>query len=133
MNDLVMREIMNGTMFVLASLLAMTMGFRLWQRIGTPQWHEEGTQAVIAIFIFMIAEVIRSGWVWIALTCQNAHGRGGCSIILSSYEVLAIATAFAVIGKTCCIRVFSPHHWRPWSWVGAGVAAVTIPLVVHFT
>jgi cellobiose-specific phosphotransferase system component IIC len=131
-NDLVAREIMNGTMFVLAMLLTIAMAYRLAERVGTPRWHEEGTQAIIAVFVFMLAEDIRAGFIWVLLACQNDHGRAACTGIISSYEILFVATALAIVGKTCCIRIFSPQGWRPWSWAGAGLCAVAIPIAVHF-
>lgn len=131
-NDLFVREFMSGTLFLLGLFLVVAMGFRLWQRVGQPGWRlDDGTTAVVALFFFMIGESMRSGWIWLLLACQNEYGRARCQSISSSYEFLVVASAFAIVGATCCIRVFSPPHLRSWAWLGAGALAIALPIAVH--
>lgn len=123
---------MNGMLFMLGMFLVVAMGFRLWQRVREPDWYDDaGTQAVIALFVFLIGESIRSGWIWALLICQNEYGRPACLHIASSYELLLVASSFTIVGAVCCIRVFSPPSWCPWSWLAAGALAIGVPTVIH--
>lgn len=133
MNDLIVREIMNGMLFMLGLFLVGAMGFRLLQRVkhDNDWYHDETTQAIIALFFFLIGENIRSGWIWALLICQNEYGRSACLKIASSYELLLVASAFAIVGAVCCIRVFSPPAFNPWTWLAAGALALLVPLGVH--
>ena len=132
MSDLIVREIMSGTLFLLGMFLVGAMGFRLLQRVREPRWYsDETTQAVIALFVFLIGENIRSGWIWALLVCQNEYGRPACLHIASSYELLLVASTFAIVGAVCCIRVFSPPSGCPWTWLGAGALALLVPIGIH--
>lgn len=132
LNDLVVREIMNGMLFLLGACLCVAMGMRLLRRMKEDGWYDdEGTQATIALFVFLVGDGIRSAWIWALLSCQNEFGRSGCISITNSYLILISASAFAIVGATCCIRVFTPAGWRPWTWVGAGICSVVIPLTLY--
>ena len=85
----------------------------------------------IALFVFLIGENIRSGWIWALLVCQNEYGRPACLHIASSYELLLVASTFAIVGAVCCIRVFSPPSGCPWTWLGAGALALLVPIGIH--
>lgn len=133
MNDLIVREIMNGMLFMLGLFLTVAMGVRLVQKLREPNWRADpAMQAIVALFVFLIGDAcLRSGWIWVMLSCQNEYGRAACNGIAESYEVLLVASVLAIVGATCCIRVFSPPSWCPWTWLAAGALAIAIPIGVH--
>lgn len=133
MNDLIAREIVNGMWFVLSALMAAAFGlYVVRSKIGTawPDWYNQlGVQAAIALFVFTFGSMMRAGWIWLLLSCQNENR--SCAGIENAYAIMFIASAFAVVGGVCCIRIFTPAYWSPWSWLAAGFVAVAIPVIVH--
>jgi hypothetical protein len=154
MNDVVVRELMNGTLFVLDIEMVLTFGIYLVRRViedfcayragtsppmysatspapfGILGWYKRpGSQAAIALTIHLVGAAVRAGWIWWLLHCQNAGT--DCAYIQSSSWILVVATLLAMIGGLCCIRVFSPPNWRPWSWIGAGIIALSIPTAIY--
>lgn len=130
--DSIMREIMNGCWFILSLALTVTFAFRVYVRIteNPASWrNNEGVGAAIALFVFFLGSSARSLWIWLLLNCQNDEK--DCAWIQSSYEFLVVATALAIIGATCCVRVFSPPRWRPWGWISVAVVALVIPMIVY--
>lgn len=131
MNDLIAREIVNGTWFVLSALMVIAFGVYIMKAIKERAgWYDDrGTQAAIALLCFTIGGSLRSGWIWLLLSCENDNGV--CSAVRDAYWIMFVASAFAIVGGVCSIRIFTPEHWRPWSWLGAGVLAVAVPIIVH--
>lgn len=154
MNDMVVREVMNGILFVLDVELVLTFVTYLSRRIiadigsyragqdvptyseespepyGVLGWYERpGSKAAIALTIYFAGATMRAGWIWWLLHCENAGG--SCFSIRGNSWVMLVATALAMTGGLCCIRVFSPPHWHPWSWLAAGVVAVAIPFLTY--
>lgn len=131
MSNLVVREVMNGTWFILTLCLTLAFVLRIACRMASDaNWYGDvGCQAAIALLVHFVGSVMRSGWIWLLLHCQNAARE--CSAIENNYDVLIVASAFAVIGTLCCIRVFSPVRLRPWTWMLAGAAAIAIPVGVY--
>lgn len=39
------------------------------------------------------------------------------------YQIPSVGLFLAVLGMSCCIRVFSPVHWGNWGWVMTFLAA----------
>jgi hypothetical protein len=96
-------------------------------------WYERaGTKAAIALMVHLLGTTIRAGWLWWLLSCQRQHGYSDCAHVTETWGVLFFATLLALIGGLCVIRIFSPPPWRPWSWMGAGVSALTLPVVHYF-
>lgn len=131
--DFIVRELMNGTWFLLGVFLIVAMAYRLRERTKKPDWYNDpGVQALIALLVYFVGSITRSAWIWAALTCTNIYGRQSCEWITARYQPLIVASVLAVVGATCCIRIFSPPSWRPWSWIGAGVLAIAVPVFVHW-
>lgn len=146
MEDEVVREIMNGMWFILSVEVWLCLIYYISHRImrarvigqeyiiedSTYWYHDSATQLAIALMVYMTGSGIRAGWVWGLLECQNEIGRKGCEFIATSVWVLFVASAFAIVGGLCTIRVLVPFL-RPWGWLAAGVLAVAVPLIVHMT
>lgn len=133
MSEVVVREIANGIWFLLGAFLIVAFGIRIWQRFQVPGWYkDEGTQLLIALFVYFCGSIIRSGWIWGVLVCSNDRGRDDCAVIIQRYDVLLLASVLALVGLVCCIRILTPPHWQPWPWIVSGVLAVAIPVGVHW-
>ena len=131
LNDVIVREIMNGTWFLLSVMMVVTFAVYLLDRkMRGGDWYQRpGSQAAIALSIFLSGSAIRAGWIWWLLHCHN--NRLDCTAYQKSWGILIIGTILVVVGGLCCVRVFSPVSWRPWSWIVAGIISVAAPVFVY--
>jgi hypothetical protein len=139
MDDLIVREITNGTWFLLnLALLAVFANYLLcrWQQSGVltlfrnvANDQDIGTAAAIALFVYFMGAATRAGWVWVVLFQQNL----GVDIVNFENQpvFLMIAVATGITGSLCCMRVFSQSRWGNWAWIVSGILAVAIPLAAH--
>lgn len=133
MNDLVVREMMNGTWFILSLALMIVFVSRVVQHRSAhgPGWYwQQNSQAAIALSVFFAGSVVRAAWIWALLSCQAGY-LTDCSVVRSSGWAGVLASALAVTGCLCCIRVFTPVRLNPWLWISIGIVAVIVPVVVH--
>lgn len=130
---LIIREIMNGMWFVLSlALLFAYVTYALTRLRGGDAYRSAAIQAAVALAVFMLGSSVRSGFIWLLLSAQNAHNQWLVKAISDRYEILFYATLFMTVGALCCFRVFTPARWSPFSWLFVGTLGVTIPLMVHF-
>lgn len=147
MDDLLLRELMNGMWFVLSVEVIFALTVYVINRALTPQepdksifvvsvpWYRElGVQLAIAWLTYMSGSALRAGWIWALLECQNREGIDQCGHISKNVELLYAACFLAIVGGVCTIRILLPQHWRPWSYVIPAALALAIPTtlaVVH--
>lgn len=143
-NDILVRELMNGMWFVLSIEVLIALTFYVVKRaahepepaqniwIDPEVWYREpGTQMAIAWLTYMAGSAIRAGWIWVLLECQNRIGIQNCGYIIQTVWVLMIASVLAIIGGVCIIRLMMPQRWRPWSYLVPAVMAIIIPVTYH--
>lgn len=131
-----LREFWNGAWFILCFVMLVMIGAFVVRRFLTPTWKirpgwydELGTQTAIALFVFISGSALRAGWIWLLLNCQNEGD--DCTAIVSRVWMMDVAGVIAIVGGLCTIRVMSPREWLPWSWLGAGLVAVVVPVVYY--
>ena len=131
-----LREFWNGAWFILCFVMLIMIGAFVVRRFFNSSWQirhgwydELGTQTAIALFVFILGSALRALWIWLLLNCQN--GGGDCTWIVNQSWLMDIAGIVAIIGGLCTIRIMSPRDWLPWSWLGAGLVAVVVPVIYY--
>lgn len=140
----VLREIMNGMWFVLSLEIWLSFLFYVYQRAtkppGEPQWiwvvpvpwrEQVGTQLALAWSIYISGSVLRAGWIWVLLECQNRMGRGKCTYITDTASWLYLASVLAIIGGTWMMARILPESWGKKRILIPPALAVAIPVLVH--
>lgn len=151
--NIVTRELVNGSWFVMSSFLWATIGLALWRRIkqagflntmraawsGKQSIREVGLQMGIAFFIYLTGSALRAGYIWFLLLLDDsAYGWAELTAekIKGSYAFMIFVGILAYWGAVCASRVFVQDEWSPWrkrwSWILMGASSVAIPLVAHW-
>lgn len=142
MNDVLIRELMNGMWFVLSVEIWLALIIYIVRRIirepapalwiKPSSWYADpATQLAVAWTTYMTGSGIRAGWIWMLLECQGRLGIGNCGHITKTVEILFAASLFAIVGGVCTIRIMLPEDWRPWSYVVPAALAIIVPVAVH--
>lgn len=144
LDDEVVREMMNGTWFILTfEILLALIYYIIWRAVKEPsepryvwvvptRWYRElGTQLAVSWAVFCAGSVIRSGWIYVWLECVNRLGHKSCEPIPTSVWWLHLASFLAIVGGVCTIRVMLPAATRPWSYVLPATIAVSVPILVR--
>lgn len=144
----VAREFWNGSWSILALIMVtMLLVFVLnswWNNRTKDNWYSlPGVQVGIGLLVYFTASFMRTGWIYLRLSCENDKAEGlsvppatslhmvDCSWVygMISYS-LEVSAVFGIIGAICVVRVISPDSWRPYSWIAAMVLAVALPLLL---
>lgn len=140
-DDLVVRELTNGTWFLLNATIILAVGRHLYCQIirfglrhlwnGLRDETSTGVQVAVALFVYFIGASIRAGWVWIVLFRQNL-GMISNDTAFDQADWLLLAVGIGGIGALCCARIFSRDQWGHNVWMISGALAMALPAIVHF-
>lgn len=117
-------EACNGILVaVLAIMMAgmLTYLFMEWREIGFWNVYRQ-RKAGIALTVFLVGLICRSGIVWL-----NLHRRThGLDLLWPSTSplLLTLGTAIVVVGGICWVRVTAWRELGHWFWIVAATAAV---------
>lgn len=126
-----LREVLNGTWFILNLTLALVFARFVFKRWWTdPDWYEDwNTKGAVALMLYFGGSTLLRFWVWLYLLRMM---QGDESVFSSPFYVVPVAAAVVgIVGALCAVRVFTPARWSNWVWIGAGIIAIGAPIVVH--
>lgn len=126
---LLVRELANGTWFMLSAFLAMGFMFYIFANIRSHRtWNTYQAAAVStagAMTVWFVGSGLRAGIMWL----QWLHAPPGTVPIpwISSTDFYILSTLLGLIGAAWLLAVFA--DWKV--WVLVTLAAIGVPVLLH--
>lgn len=128
------RELISGTWFLLATIIFFMFVFIVWGAWTRHGYKAPSTKAAVALSVFFLGMSGWQGWTWLHLWLPR-HGFNDQWIYLSNYQWIPVALSLmAMTGALCLIRVFWPiadgRKHREAVWIIPVVLVIIIKLIL---